>query len=59
MTRTVVVTVVFPQTFTIEVDDELEIEEQQAIILDHAGYLMETSQSNPVITECSDDNLAQ
>lgn len=59
MQRTVTVTVVFPQTFQFEVDDELPIEEQQELIKDHAGYLMETSESDPIITECSDEDLQE
>jgi len=51
------VTVIFPQTFEIEVDRSQSEEQQRKAILDHAGYLMETSQSEPVIHDCSDPEM--
>jgi hypothetical protein len=53
MTKEVQVTVSFPQTFTIEIDLSLPIEEQRELIKNHASYLMETSESDPIITDCS------
>lgn len=49
------VTVVFPQTFRIQINTGLPMEEQRRRIKERAAYLMETSQSEPVITYCSND----
>ncbi len=51
------VTVVFPQTFEIELSDDLTEEEKREFILDYADYLMTTSESDPLIQSCSDPNL--
>ncbi len=59
MKRKLDVTVIFPQSFQIEVDDALSIEEQREQIKDHAGYLMETSQSEPILELCSDHDLEE
>jgi hypothetical protein len=53
------VTVVFPQSFQIELEDNLSVEKKREQIKDHASYLMETSQSEPVITDCSDSSLVE
>ncbi len=57
--KTIQVTVVFPQTFQIEIDDSKSIDEQMHLIKDHAAYLMETSQSNPIIVECNENSLVE
>jgi hypothetical protein len=45
----------FPQTFRMQVDTSLPIDEQRKRIKEQAAYLMGTSQSEPVITYCSND----
>ncbi len=52
--KTVQVTVVFPMTFQIEIDDEKPVEEIREEIKDYADYLMEASPSEPVLTDCPD-----
>ena len=49
------VTVVFPQTFRIQINTSLPLEEQRRKIKERAAYLMQTSQSEPVITYCNND----
>ena len=44
-------TVLFPQTFQLEVEDGLTHKEIAEILKDHASYLMETSPSEPIIKE--------
>ena len=59
MNRKVTVTVSFSQTFQIDLDETLPIEEQQKLIKDHADYLMETSPAEPIIIDCSDEDLIE
>lgn len=47
------VTVCFPQTFEYEFDESLPVEQIKDAIREHAVYLMETSESDPIITSCS------
>jgi hypothetical protein len=62
MKRTITVSVAFPQTFQIEIEDGslgefpsfAGLEEIKRKIKDHAGYLMETSQSEPMIVSSPD-----
>jgi len=57
MKTNIQVTVIFPQTFQFEVDlpiNEDDIENIQQQIKDFAGQLMESSQSDPIITNCDD-----
>lgn len=53
------VTVIFPQTFRFQFgkDENLTNEQKQEKIREHAAYLMETSQAEPVIHDCSDSSL--
>lgn len=62
MNKTIQVTVVFPQTFTIEIEDvenptEDDIQSVKDYIKDYAGYLMEGSESDPIITDCDDERF--
>lgn len=59
MKKSIVVTVVFPQTFQFEVDTDEPKYLQQKQIKDHADYLMETSPSRPVIQSCDDPELEE
>jgi len=46
--------VMFPQDFSVDVPDDLSTEDKIKFIKDYAGYLMETSQSEPEIESCDD-----
>ena len=52
-------TVVFPQTFRLSVPSTATVKEREKLVKDYAGYLMETSQSNPIIQSCSDSRLEE
>lgn len=52
-------TVIFPQTFELELSDKLSNEDKQIALKEHAAYLMETSQSEPIIHQCNDEDLIE
>lgn len=52
MKRQVTVTVVFPQTFTIDVEDDKDVAYQQ--VIEHAFDLILTSESQPIVTNCEE-----
>lgn len=51
------VTVSFTQSFQFKIEENDDIEKQKEKIREHAGYLMETSQSEPVIIACDNEDL--
>jgi len=59
MLKTIKVTVVYPQSFTTEIETEDSIEAQRDSIKDQADYYMETSGSDPIITDCSESELVE
>lgn len=59
MKREIVVSVNFPQTFRIEIDDEEDIEVIRERIKDHADYLMDSGQSEPIITWSDWDDVVE
>jgi hypothetical protein len=57
--REIVVSVNFPQTFKIEIDDEEDIEVIRNRIANQASYLMDTSESRPIITWSDWDDVVE
>ena len=53
------VTVSYPMTFSILIDETAPIYDQQESIKDYANYLMETSVSDPTIEHCSEPGLIE
>jgi hypothetical protein len=53
------VTVIFPQTFQIELPEGRDIEVDRNSIKDRAAYLMQTSQSDPIIADCDIPELEE
>lgn len=59
MKREIEVSVSFPQTFKIEIDDKEDIEVIRERIKDHADYLMGNGQSEPIITWSDWDEVVE
>ena len=58
MIKKIICTVVFPQTFEWGYDTEAAPADVIAAVKNHAGYLMETSQSEPYIVAVSGPDFA-
>lgn len=55
--KEITVTVVYPVTFRMEIDENLSLKAQRDNILDYADYMMETSGIDPIIQDCSEQRL--
>ena len=59
MIKEIKVSVCFPQNFTIEIEEDDSIDEKIKQIKDHASYLMETFQSDPIIISSDIEELVE